>query len=386
MLLVIQKDFIMNLCNLFAHVKLIRRSASGGSTSNRRGGFTLVELLVVIAIIGILIALLLPAIQAAREAARRMECTNHLKQLSLATLNFVDSKKCLPSGGYGVPWAPHPDRGLGVDQPGSFLYSILGFMEQKAMSKLGAGEGYNSMGSKGSILWEGNIQLLQTPLNVFFCPTRRAPSVSALNAITFIKQPILSGELTCIASNDYAANAGECYGKFIDPQGVLHGAWGTGGPGALPVPSGAAWGTPDLYMDQADKGNSGIVYPHHQYKMVEIVDGTSKTILLGEKGVNPDSYHNGTDWGVDQGPFAADERDPVRWCSWDLSSAGYMAPCRDRAGTDPSWQWGSAHATTFNIALCDGSVQTLSFNISETNMRRLCNRCDRKPFVSPNPF
>ena len=71
-----------------------------------RNGFTLVELLVVIAIIGILIALLLPAIQAAQKAARRMECQNHLKQLGLAMLNYTDSRKCFPSGGYGVPSAP----------------------------------------------------------------------------------------------------------------------------------------------------------------------------------------------------------------------------------------------------------------------------------------
>src|SRR6476620_9930575 len=107
------------------------------NTFNR--GFTLVELLVVIAIIGILVALLLPAVQGAREAARRAQCKNHLKQLALGFILHEDAHKFLPTGGWGYMWMSHPSQGFGLNQPGGWGFTTLPYIEQQAIYDYGAG-------------------------------------------------------------------------------------------------------------------------------------------------------------------------------------------------------------------------------------------------------
>ncbi len=295
-----------------------RKQCDPRERDSRRGfsppaGFTLVELLVVIAIIGILIALLLPAIQAAREAARRMECQNHLKQISLGLLTFKDSQKRFPSGGYGYMWAPHPDRGMGTSQPGSWLYSALPFLELKSLTEFGAGVGPNV---DNQVLRDGNVMLLQTAIGLFHCPTRRPPKTYPTPSPSgFLHQPILCGPLNGSARLDYGGNGGELQ-IGIGP-----------GPGSVSLSNiqSYRWVSDDPIVLN---NFSGIFLVHNQIKTTDIVDGTSKTYLVGEQYLCPDNYNTGASLGDDQGPYTGDDRDTISWAD----CGGYLAPKRDRAG------------------------------------------------------
>ena len=134
---------------------------------SQRNAFTLVELLVVITIIGILIALVLPAVQAAREAARRLQCVNHLKQLGLACLSHEVSQGFLPSGGWRWDWAGDPDRGFGRRQPGGWIYHILPYIEEVPLYQQGSGRLFDDKKRDLS-------RTCQTPLATLHCPTRRS--------------------------------------------------------------------------------------------------------------------------------------------------------------------------------------------------------------------
>ncbi len=141
----------------------VRAQGDGSMSSSRkvRGGFTLVELLVVIAIIGVLVSLLLPAVQNAREAGRRTQCMNNLKNLGLAAQQHLEKLRRFPSGGWGPTWVGDPDRGNNTKQPGGWVYNLLPYMEQMALHDYGRGATTSSTPTKAQAL----KKLLTTPVN-----------------------------------------------------------------------------------------------------------------------------------------------------------------------------------------------------------------------------
>jgi prepilin-type N-terminal cleavage/methylation domain-containing protein len=335
-----------------------------GCRTQGAAGFTLVELLVVITIIGILIALLLPAVQAAREAARRVQCSNHLKQLGLAMHGFHQANGALPSGGWGYNgWTPHPDRGIGVDQPGGFVYSLLPYLEQQPLYDLGSGVGPLV---NNTVLQNANNIRLSTPLSVLYCPTRREPIAYPAPVGTWMASPqMCTDPLTVLGKVDYAANGGENWTSF----------WG--GPSSLQTGSDGSYFTHDFAASTVGVC-TGIVVVHHCFKFTDITDGLSNTFMLGEKSVGPDWYTNGLTYGDDQGPFVSDERDTYRTAldPWGT----YLPPQQDIPGYDNTFGFGSAHSDGLYFVLCDGSVRFISYNINEQVYRHLANRQDGVAF------
>ena len=337
-------------------------------STTRRSGFTLVELLVVIAIIGILVALLLPAVQAAREAARRMQCKNHLKQIGLAAHSHIEAQGEFPSGGWGYFWVGDPDRGFGKEQPGGASFSLLSFMDETALASIGSGM---EIEPKKRIIAEVGQR---TIVEAFHCPSRR-PAV-----LRFFPEvdPWPNAESSIInetARGDYAfCNDGLAieFPLISGPQ-MYDGYW----EGAALPP-----GTPFMEGDEGrnSKSMNGVVVFRGGITVGKVSDGTSNTFFGGEKYIMPDNYENGQDWGDEDCYFNGIDYDNIRWAGFAEDGLdGVNLPRQDTPGAFFPSIFGSAHSSGFHMTMCDGSVQTISYGISVDVYVRLCNRRDGLP-------
>ncbi len=345
------------------------------ATQRKCGGFTLVELLVVIAIIGILVALLLPAIQAAREAARRTACANNLKQIALALLNYHDAHKQFPLGAYAAVEEDHPaeEDGLG------WATQILPQLEEQAIYdqlKNNKVPGYQGnpwltnhpKGQRGifKVAHDNGLRPIaggETVIKAFLCPSVDLPSHTPDGAYFGLSSAPFSG--TGYATAHYKASRGHCdRGMFWKPK------------------EGAA-----EYDCPYDINGDGIMdsVPKKAYSRVriaDVTDGTSKTIAIGESAY----FVSSKAWPVwigmysETGNVMFETEDPIN-CgiggvrSFPLSEMD-MERITAMGGLEPtdcSFSW---HSDGAYFAFVDGSVRFLTESLERHTLWLLGDRMD----------
>jgi prepilin-type N-terminal cleavage/methylation domain-containing protein/prepilin-type processing-associated H-X9-DG protein len=343
----------------------------------RRHAFTLVELLVVIAIIGILIALLLPAVQAAREAARRAKCTNNLKQIALAAHNYHDVYKTFPGG--------HYDLWLGTAQPGTegkdavrtWSYAILPYIEMKAMQ--GVLETYYAPNQiVADVALRAQLQMAQES---FRCPSDDAPPTNSRQRV-----PDGSGSNSDCNSNCHPIATSNYVG--VNDSNQLNRSIND------PISDGVMG-----YMGRFGSGNKG---PHLPTKIADIRDGTSNTLMFGERCWELNAPGGGTvdcQAAVCYLANGNSEENSNQGLVYSLGCGRYGINNR-ASGQRPERSFASNHPGGAQFAFADGSVQFISETIhhipdtgtdawkpnnpreTDSVFERLCSRNDGQPVGS----
>jgi prepilin-type N-terminal cleavage/methylation domain-containing protein/prepilin-type processing-associated H-X9-DG protein len=305
--------------------------------SRGRAAFTLIELLVVIAIIGVLVALIMPAVQSAREAANRTKCQNNLKQLCLAAVEYHDSFNAFPSGWYC--WAPTYDDNNNVTSGDSLCvpWAAQPYMWNGLTGlflKIEQNNLYNELNFNLRTDWPDNATAIRRTIDGFVCPSnRRATTVPTGTGTSPASQ---------LGPSDYRANMASGF-----------------------IPS-TTTNCPDLTIANASQNqycwmvDNGMMFQNSTVGMADITDGTSNTVLLGET-----IYPSGV-WAQ-----------ATNCCVRTNVDRTINRPIVFNTGNGPTnyWTyWASKHPGQVNFAFCDGTVRPVTAQINKLTLNKMMTR------------
>ena len=303
----------------------------------RSGGFTLVELLVVIAMIGILVALLLPAINSAREAARRTQCISHLKQQGLAIANYESTQRAYPTGRETM----NP-RGV------NYAFRLLPYLEEAAI--------YDAFVEESRVDSAENAVAMRSPVAVCYCPSRRAPAADRRFDNNESSSPL--GPVA--AGGDFAGNSG------------LSGRYGFVG---------------NRPVEKIDGTVAGPLFTFSRVKLRHIRDGTSKTIAIGERHI-PQPTRTVPNRRVHQAQgdtayFASDNPRTVFGATEDGLAPSENELCNGVFANPCGYKFGSKHPDSVQFAFLDGHVQSISKDVDLAPLQAASTIADGRVFELP---
>jgi prepilin-type N-terminal cleavage/methylation domain-containing protein len=307
--------------------------------NNGRTGFTVTEMLVVIAIIGIMMALLLPAVQMVRESGRKTVCANNLSQIGKAIAQHEVHWQNFPSAGIDE-LVPRSGRGTGLnygplpynEQGWGWAYQILPFMEKE-----------------GPYMDPDPARAAGLIVPSYFCPTRRKPQTRLGSGCGLAAR-------TARGALDYAGNGG-----IGSPTQAIYpakpDAWSNQNGTIIPIGYNTA---------------TGIVRFPQRVNKGEIPDGVAYTILVGERNFNRQMMVDPTQPDEDNGYIAGYSWDTIRW--------GYEIPAKDRTTdtTTGDTRFGSSHHLVCQFVLCNGAVKSINYSIDLAVFQGLCHREDKR--------